>query len=178
MPQTYLVVVEPITPGYPPPSVMPPIYYPPSQPPGIWGGGNQPWPTPPIAPGGPPPGVWPQPPGGGHPAHPIAPGGHPSHPIAPGGPGVGGQPPGIWGGPPNWVDATPPGNQPGIDNTLPRPPIYAPGGGNVMPPMAPGGEPTHPIVIPPGSWIYIDNSLPDSGNTPSNELPPTPEPKG
>jgi hypothetical protein len=49
-------------------------------PPGIWGGGNEGFPTHPIAPGGPPPGIWPSP---GHPAHPIAPGG---------------QPPGIWGG--------------------------------------------------------------------------------
>jgi hypothetical protein len=49
-----------------------------------------------------------------------------------------------------------------------------------MPPMAPGGEPTHPIEIPPGSWVYppqIDNTLPDSGNTPSNELPPYAQPK-
>jgi hypothetical protein len=50
-----------------------------------------------------------------------------------------------------------------------------------MPPMAPGGEPTHPIEIPPGSWVlppHADNTLPDSGEYPSNELPPTPEPKG
>jgi hypothetical protein len=61
------------------------------------------------------------------------------------------------------------------------PPIYLPDGGTVMPPMEPGGEPTHPIEIPPGSWVmppHPDQGLPDSGNTPSNELPPTPEPKG
>lgn len=52
----------------------------PGKPPGIWGGGNVPMPTPPIAnvPGAPgynpnPPSVWPNPPEG------IAP--HPEHPI-------------------------------------------------------------------------------------------------
>jgi hypothetical protein len=47
--------------------------------------------------------------------------------------------------------------------------------------MSPGGEPTHPIEIPPGSWVMppqIDNTLPDSGNSPDNTLPPTPQPKG
>ena len=65
------------------------------KPPGIWGGGNEPFPTPPIVlpPGTvkPPPGIW-------HeivfPSHPIAPGGQPTHPIAPGGP-----PLQIWGDP-------------------------------------------------------------------------------
>jgi hypothetical protein len=83
------------------------------QPPGIWGGGNEGFPTHPIAPGGPPPGIWPSP---GHPAHPIAPGG---------------QPPGFWGGkPPPWVDNTLPGQPPGTwggaNEPFPTPPIYFP----------------------------------------------------
>lgn len=65
----------------------------PGSPPGIWGGGNVPMPTPPIAnvPGAPgynppgidiPPGIWPNPPEG------IAP--HPEHPIViPPPPGLG-----------------------------------------------------------------------------------------
>jgi hypothetical protein len=62
-------------PGSLPPWVMPPIHYPPSggggQPPGIWGGANEPFPTPPI---------YIQPPGA-----PIPPGAPPwvSHPIPP-----------------------------------------------------------------------------------------------
>jgi hypothetical protein len=75
-----------------------PIYIPP----GIWGGGNEPFPTPPIViipqpPGGKPPVViWPSP---GHPEHPIVIplpplDVKPEHPIVlpPQ------QPPGIWGG--------------------------------------------------------------------------------
>lgn len=48
----------------------------PGNPPGIWGGGNEPFPTPPIVipkPPVPPVGIWPNPPEG------IAP--HPEHPI-------------------------------------------------------------------------------------------------
>jgi hypothetical protein len=99
------------------------------QPPGIWGGGNEGFPTHPIAPGGPPPGIWPSP---GHPSHPIAPGGRPpfpsqgpgfpTHPIAPGGP-----PPGIWGG----------GNMPYPDQGLP----------------GQGGTPHPEHPIPPTIWI-------------------------
>jgi integrin beta 8 len=114
---------------------------PPQLPPETGGGGK---PSHPIAPGGPNPPVdpgygrpgWPDQGLPIGPSHPIAPGGpgnkpdqglpiHPSHPIAPGGPGQPGQPPGIWGGqPPNWVDTTPPTDQPGIDNTLPEVPPH------------------------------------------------------
>jgi hypothetical protein len=66
------IVIPPdaIAPGVPAhPIVIPPE----EQPPGIWGGGNEPFPTPPIVipqppGGGPPVGIWPNP---GHPAHPI-----------------------------------------------------------------------------------------------------------
>lgn len=99
---------------------------PPGNPPGIWGGGNVPMPTPPIAnvpgapgynPPGSPPGIWGPP--GPWPTPPIA--------FPPG--WVGGQPPGIWGG----------GNVP-----MPTPPIY-------LPPLPPG-YPAHPIYWPPGIW--------------------------
>lgn len=63
---------------------------PPGQPPGIWGGGNVPMPTPPIAnvPGAPgyqPPGIWPNPPEGQAPipSHPIALPGDPWWPTSP-----------------------------------------------------------------------------------------------
>jgi hypothetical protein len=66
------IVIPPdaIAPGVP----AHPIVIPPEDlPPGIWGGGNEPFPTPPIVipqppGGGPPIGIWPNP---GHPAHPI-----------------------------------------------------------------------------------------------------------
>lgn len=55
------------------------------KPPGIWGGGNVPMPTPPIAnvpgaPGWPPPGIWPDPGPLPHPEHPIV---LPPQPIEP-----------------------------------------------------------------------------------------------
>ena len=101
-------------------------------PPGIWGGGNVPMPSPPIylppgslgpgvpahpivIPTPPPPGIWPSP---GHPAHPI-------QPVPPG------QPPGIWGPPGPW----------------PTPPIHLPPTGG----DGGGGQP--PGVWPPGSGI-------------------------
>ena len=105
----------------------------PEQPPGIWGGGNVPMPSPPIAnvPGAPgyqpPLGIWgptdprpgwglpePQPPTGAHPEHPIY------------------YPPGIWG------------------PTDPRPGWGLPG------PQPPPGVPTHPIYYPPGIWGPTD----------------------
>lgn len=129
--------------------------YPPSgggSPPGIWGGGNVPMPTPPIPiyPGGTPnpPGIW----GGGNvpmptPPIPIYPGGSPTPPGIWGGgnvpmptppipiyPGGTPNPPGIWGG----------GNVP-----MPTPPIYIPiepGGGQ--------GQPSQPINEPPTDSPY------------------------
>lgn len=70
-------VRPPVDPGYgvPAPPGVPthPIYYPP----GIWGGANQPFPTPPI--------YHPGHPDHGKPSHPIAPGGEvPTHPMDPG----------------------------------------------------------------------------------------------
>ena len=120
-------------------------------PPGIWGGGNVPMPTPPIAnvpgmPGGGgerPPGIW----GGGNvpmPNPPIA-----NVPGAPGyqPPGQGERPPGTWGGagepfptPPIVIPPQNPGEPPlviwGPNDPRPTPPINLPGGGN--PP--PGGD--------------------------------------
>lgn len=132
------------------------------QPPGIWGGGNAPMPTPPIPiyPGGTPnpPGIWgpndPRPGWGLPPTPPGTWGGSgqpfptPPIPIYPGGTP---NPPGIWGG----------GNQP-----FPTPPIHFPPGiwGG-----AGEGFPTPPIVIPP---------LP-GGPGPSNPInkPPTDDPR-
>lgn len=91
---------SPVDPGYgvpAPPTIWPspgypahPIYYPP----GIWGGGNVPMPTPPIAnvPGAPgfkpphimnpiPPIIWPDPPEPPISKPPEPPGGSPEHPI-------------------------------------------------------------------------------------------------
>jgi hypothetical protein len=91
----------------------------PGNPPGIWGGSNQPFPTPPIA------------------NVPGAPGYQPP-----------GNPPGIWGGsnepfptPPIVIPPQKPGDPPlviwgGSNQPFPTPPIYLPGGGN--PP--PGGD--------------------------------------
>lgn len=99
----------------------------PGTPPGIWGGGNQPFPTPPIAnaPGIPgynpnPPGIWGPP--SGFPTPPIA--------NAPGIPGYNPNPPGIWGPPGPW----------------PTPPIHIPG-----PPPDVGEKPTQPPVN--GVWV-------------------------
>jgi len=135
------------------------------KPPGIWGGGNVPWPTPPIYIPVPPPGG-----GGGtgehpehpiyipvYPAHPIVipvpppSGAHPEHPIA--------YPPIVW--PP--LPPRPPGHP---AHPIVEPPLGIWGGGNmpvVSPPIyipvpAPGHpehpiyfpvSPTHPIVLPP-----------------------------
>lgn len=94
----------------------------PGKPPGIWGGSNEPFPTPPIAnvpgvPGYRPPGtIWPDPPEG------IAP--HPEHPIV--------IPPNV---PPGLQPPTPP--KPG-DPTTPVPP-----------PAGSPGWPVQPIAVPP-----------------------------
>lgn len=109
-----------------------PIVIPPGSPPGIWGGGNVPMPTPPIyfppggGGGGGPPGIW----GGGN--VPM-----PTPPIA-NVPGAGGPPLVIWGPndprPENPIVIVPPGSMgPGV----PTHPIYIP------------VYPAHPIVLPP-----------------------------
>lgn len=156
------------------PMPTPPIYLPPSgggSPPGIWGGAGQPMPTPPIAM---PPVIWPTPPGGG---------------------GGGGMPPVAM--PPIYY---PPGVNPPLFPTHP----IAPGGppGSVSPPLFP----TPPIYIPPegggeggeagqlpgGGFVLIWHPLlgwklvpvgglppvkPGKPTTPDNELPPTAQPK-
>ena len=135
-------------------------------PPGIWGGGNQPFPTPPIfiPPGGPPLGTWG---GAGQP--------FPTPPIAglPGLPGY--NPPGIWGG----------GNQP-----FPTPPIVIPLPPGEKPPDPGNGlHPSHPIVIPPadggtGNKALVFVYVPGAGGVwflveePAERPPPTqPQPK-
>jgi hypothetical protein len=149
MPQTYLVVVEPITAGAPPPAVMPPIYYPPYLPtlpnpaPPVWGGGGQPMPPGyPVYPSHPiPPAVWPQPP-------------------------LPGQPPGIWGGG-NVPMPTPPIYIPGGGVIMPP---MAPGGAPTHPITIPPGS----WVMPP----HVDNTLPTTpGVAPMPPIAPTPEPK-
>lgn len=100
-------------------------------PPGIWGGGNQPFPTPPIHIPGQPPGTW----------------GGAGEPFP--GYGLPGTPPGIWGG----------GNEPFPGYGLPgggKPPtIWPPTPDHpiVIPPLPdvkpPDVKPEHPIVIPP-----------------------------
>lgn len=139
-----------------------------SQPPGIWGGGNVPMPSPPIAnvpgapgynpPGNPPgiwgpPGPWPTPPihlppgvGSGRPPG-IWGGGNvpmPTPPIAnvPGAPGFNPNPPGIWGPPGPWP--TPPIHLPG--GGLPGNPPGIWGGPGSLPPWA-----MPPIFYPPGT---------------------------
>lgn len=108
------------------PMPTPPIHLP-GTPPGIWGGGNVPMPTPPIHLPGTPPGIW----GGGNVPMPTPPiylppqgGGRPEHPIF--------YPPGIWG------------------PTDPRPGWGLPG------PQPPAGRPEHPIFYPPGIWGPTD----------------------
>lgn len=164
MPLAYIMWIDPsnvpthpIAPGGPPP--------------GIWGGANQPFPTPPIhippqAPGS-PPGIWgptdPRP-GWGLPTPPSSPG-VPTHPIY--------YPPGIWGPTdprPGWglpgpqpPTGSPPGIWGGSNTPMPSPPIYIPPEG-AEPPLGiwgptdprpgyglPGAQPKpeHPIVLPP-----------------------------
>lgn len=139
------------TPGQPPS---------PGEPPGIWGGAGEGFPTPPIViippekPGQPPVVIWPSP---GHPEHPIfmPPGiwpspGHPAHPIVrppaiiwPQPPG-GGPPVAIWPGRPEHPIVLP--KPPGLDNPHPEHPIVIP----LPPEIWPNpGRPAHPIVIPP-----------------------------
>jgi hypothetical protein len=137
MTQPFMAMIIPIAGGRPDQGL-------PGQPPGIWGGGNVPMPTPPIyyppsgggGGGGQPPGIWPSP-------------GHPSHPIAPGG-----RPPGIWGGAPPYPDQGLPGGGGGGTGIwgggnvpMPTPPIYLPPG------TIPGLKPEHPIYIPPSVGV-------------------------
>jgi hypothetical protein len=111
-----------------------------------------PHPSHPIAPGGKPPGIW----GGGNegfPTHPIVippgfiDGVHPEHPIVIPPPQ---QPPGIWGGrPPEYIDIGLPGPQPGPGH--PAHPIVIPPDLGIWPDDE---KPTHPIVIPPPTVIW------------------------
>lgn len=116
----------PAHPIYIPGTPTHPIYYPP----GIWGGGNEPFPTPPIV---------------------IPPGspGVPTHPIY--------YPPGIWGPtdprPGYGLPGQPPGTWGGAGEPFPTPPIHLPpvGGGSPPRPTHPiilPGVPTHPIILP------------------------------
>lgn len=106
-------------------------------PPGIWGGSNEGFPTHPIAPGGRPPGIW----GGsneGFPTHPIAPGGpppHVAHPI----------PPIVWPEPP--PGSRPPG---GGDTGTPEHPIN-------LPPTALGdtGFWHEAYAAAAGGWVWV-----------------------
>jgi hypothetical protein len=160
-------------------------------PPGIWGGGNEGFPTHPIAPGGPPPGIWPGP---GYPSHPIAPGGGPSHPIVIPPPTQPGQPPEIWpkpGHPAHPIVIPPDAVSPGVpSHPIYLPPVIWPGPGYPSHPIAPGGQPpgiwgggnvpmpTPPIYIPipPGEELPPDGS----GNSPAHpivippDVPPDP----
>jgi hypothetical protein len=185
MPQPFLALITPLGGSEPP--------YP-STGPGF--------PTNPIAPGGttPPwgPGMTPQPPvagwGPGFPTHPAAPGGRP--------------PLGMWGPGFPYPDQGLPGQQPGMDNSLPggKPPmVWKP----MFPvnPIAPGGQPNPPVVwypefpsnqpSPGGEQPEIGQGLPQqpqgfiliwhpvyggvliSASQPDQGLPPTEgEPKG
>jgi len=124
------------------------------QPPGIWGGGNQPFPTPPIYIPVPPP-----PDSGLKPEHPIYIPVYPAHPIVIPLPPDEGEPqppyvwpPQIWAGP-----ILPPLGIWGPTDPRPTPPIYIP----IVPPESSGGgehpanpiylpvSPEHPIVLPP-----------------------------
>lgn len=163
MPSRFLAWITPVDTGAHPEH---PIVIPPGTPPGIWGGGNEPFPTPPIwieippgVGGGDPPKPshpiwWPI-----YPAHPIVippdvivpP--DPSDPPRPAHPIV--IPPQIWGG----------ANEP-----FPTHPI-------VLPPSSISpGVPAHPIVLPPVIWGGGNEPFP----TPPIYLPPIvkPQPPG
>lgn len=179
-----------------------PVYPPPGgggggSPPGIWGGANQPFPTPPIA--NVPPIYNPNPPGWGlRPEHPIfyppgiwgPPGPWPTPPIAnvppifnPNPPGWGLRPehpifypPGIWGPPGPWP--TPPiANVPGL------PPM-----GPDFPGRPPDGQPTPPEGVG-GNWewgfnfaqgwhpVYIPGDKPQPIPPPGGGTPDAPHPE-
>lgn len=130
-----LALIIPISGGHPDQGL-------PGSPPGFWGGGGVPMPTPPIylppGGGGQPPGIWPSPPVGIWPSPPVGiwpnppgGGGHPDQglPMPPGGPTWGGSRPGFGGGHP--------------DQGLPG------GGGHPDQGLPPAGlHPSHPIVRP------------------------------
>ena len=150
-------------------------------PPGIWGGGNVPMPSPPIAnvPGA--PGYQPPVGGGGPPGVPTHPIYYP--PVISGGPGSlppwamppiyyppaggGGGPPGIWGGG-NVPMPTPPiANVPGApgyvppgpwEPNFPTPPIFLPPGGET-PPIDPPHDPQGRWLWIPGlGWVWMPGS--------------------
>lgn len=146
----------------------------PGKPPGIWGGGNQPFPTPPIVIPIPPDSIAP-----GVPAHPIWLPIYPAHPIVipPGAiaPGVPTHPivlppvdpPSIWpspGRPAHPIVIPPDAISPGVPahpivlppleiwgptDPRPTPPIYIPGGPPGTWPGQRPPHPAHPIVTPP-----------------------------
>lgn len=158
----FLAYIIPISEGVPTHPIAPG-----GQPPGTWGGGNVPMPSPPIAnvPGA--PGYRPPTPGA-HPEHPIV---YPPEIWGPTDPrpgyGLPGRPPGTWGGagepfptPPIVIPPTQPGQPPlviwGPGDPRPTPPIELPGGGN--PPE--GGEPVrlvewHTAWTEETGWIVV-----------------------
>lgn len=128
-------------------------------PPGIWGGANEPFPTPPIVIPIPPGAIQPDPP---IPTHPIYIPVYPAHPIVipPSAiaPGVPAHPIVL----PPYVPAHPIVIPPdAIEPGVPAHPIVIP-----LPPSIWPGVPTHPIVLPPepgqppgagageGRWVY------------------------
>jgi hypothetical protein len=144
--KSFLAMITPVSPGAPAHPIAPG-----GEPPGIWGGGNEPFPTPPIVII--PPNVI----GPGVPAHPIYLPIYPAHPIV--------IPPGsLGGGKPEHPIYLPPGIW-GPTDPFPTHPI-------VIPPDAVSpGVPTHPIVIPPpplGIWGGANEPFP----TPPIFLPP------
>jgi hypothetical protein len=131
----------------------PPIHLPgvPGRPPGIWGGANEPWPTPPIhlPPTGGVPG---QPP---RPTHPIFYPPSPSHPIF-----------------------YPPGTGPG------QPPVTPPGGSTPPPGgsvgQLPAQDPTAGgwvyAFVPGYGWMWINVASSSGGAAPPVTPPPTEPP--
>jgi hypothetical protein len=185
MPLAYIMFLEdsgnrpdqglPGVPGHPAHPIAPG-----GRPPGIWGGGNEPFPTPPIV--IPPDAIAP-----GVPSHPIVIPGHPSHPIVipPGSlaPGVPTHPiylpPTIWPSPGHPDQGLP------DSGNRPMPPIYYPPYPDQgLPPF-----PAHPIVVPPLPAIGEDEAFVlvvtqegakwavVSTGKPTNPIAPTPEPK-
>jgi hypothetical protein len=151
MPNRFLAWIVPVRGDARPehPIVLPPPGE--SDPPGIWGGGNEPFPTPPIV--IPPDALAP-----GVPTHPIVlPPPIPTHPIVI---------------PPGSISEDPP--VPAHPIVLP-PPI--PAHPIVIPPDAVSpGVPAHPIYLPPSIW-GPDDPRPGWGlpGTPDHPLPPVSE---
>lgn len=116
-------------------------------PPGIWGGGNQPFPTPPIV--IPPDAIAP-----GVPTHPIYIPVYPAHPIVI---------------PPGSIDPGPPLRP---EHPIVLPP-FVPAHPIVIPPdaVAPG-VPAHPIYLPPpGCGGWLGSNLPPQATHPDAGVP-------